>query len=154
MQCSLPGNSACKEIILEPSYEKADARVRAIGGTSAEHLGSFVTWLGSQQYSAGYACIVARHAVAFGRWCEGRGIDVDALIDDDIERFQRGRARRRSRRPETRRQERQALTLPLHFLREQGLCAAAASCATDVDRVVSRLRAAPAAQPRAGVGDG
>ncbi|MBK6742157.1 MAG: hypothetical protein IPG66_03960 [Hydrogenophilales bacterium] len=89
---------------MEHSYEIADARVRAIGGTSAEHLGSFVTWLSSQQYSAGYACIVARHALAFGRWFEERGIDVEVLTDDDIERFQRSRARRRSRRTETRRQ--------------------------------------------------
>lgn len=72
---------------MEQSYEIADARVRAIGGTSAEHLGSFVTWLGSQQYSAGYACIVARHALAFGRWCKERGIDVESLTDDDIEDF-------------------------------------------------------------------
>jgi len=72
---------------LEPSYERADARVRAIGGTSAEHLGAFVTWLGSQQYSAGYACIVARHALAFGRWCERRGVEVATLTDADVERF-------------------------------------------------------------------
>lgn len=122
---------------MEHSYEIADARVRAIGGTFAEHLGSFVTWLGSQQYSPGYACIVARHALAFGRWCEGRRIDVEALTDDDIKRYQRSRARRRSRRPETRRQERQALTLLLLFLREQGLCAAAASCTTAVGRVTA-----------------
>lgn len=122
---------------MEHSYDIADARVCAIGGTSAEHLGSFVTWLGSQQYSAGYACIVARHALAFGRWCEEHGIDLEALTDDHIERFQCSRARRRSRRPETRRQERNALTLLLFFLRERGLCAAAASCTTAVDRVVS-----------------
>ena len=122
---------------MEPSYEIAHARVRAIGGTSAEHLGSFVTWLGSQQYSAGYAYIVSRHALAFARWCEGRSIDVEALTDDDIERFQRSRARRRSRRPETRRQERQALTLLLLFLRERRLCAPAASCTTAADRVVT-----------------
>jgi len=124
---------------MENSYEIADARVRVIGGKSAEHLSSFVTWLGDQQYSAGYACIVARHALAFGRWCEGRGINVEALTDDDIERFQRSRARRRSRRPETRRQERQALTLLLLFLRKRGLCAAAASCTTAVDRVVTNF---------------
>ena len=122
---------------MEPSYERAGARVSAIGGTSAEHLGSFVIWLGSQRYSAGYACIVARPALAFGRWFEGRGIDVEALTDDDIARYQRSRARRRPRRPETRRQERQALVLLLLFLREQGLCAAAASCATDIDRVAA-----------------
>jgi len=123
----LSGNFARKEIILEPSYEIADARVRVIGGTSSEHLSSFVTWLRGQQYSAGYACIVARHALAFGRWCEARGIEVTALTDGEIERYQRSRARRRSRRPETRRQERQALKLLLLFLREQGVCAAATS---------------------------
>jgi len=122
---------------VEVSYESADVRVRAIGGTSAEHLSSFVAWLGSQQYSAGYVCIVARHALAVGRWCEGRGIDLAALTDDAIERYQRSRARRRSRRPETRRQERQALALLLHFLREQGICAAAAARATSVDRVAA-----------------
>jgi integrase/recombinase XerD len=133
----LPGNSACKENILEPSYERADARVRAIGGTSAEHLSSFITWLCGQQYSVGYGCIVARHALAFGRWREGRGIELDALTDDDIERYQRSRARRRSRCAETRRQERQALTLLLHFLREQGICVATAARATAVDRVAA-----------------
>ena len=55
---------------MDNSYEIAYARVRVIGGTSAEHLSSFVTWLGDQQYSAGYTCIVARHALVFGRWCE------------------------------------------------------------------------------------
>ena len=133
----LPGNSACKEIILEPSYERADARVRAIGGTSVEHLRLFVTWLSRQQYSAGYARIVTRHALAFNRWCDGRGVEVAALTDVDVERFQRSRARRRARRPETRRQERQALALLLHFLREQGLCAAAASFATEADRIAA-----------------
>ena len=122
---------------MEHSYEIADARVRAIGGTSAEHLGSFVTWLSNQQYSPGYACIVARHALAFGRWCEGRGIDIDALTDADIERFQRSRARRRSRRPDTRRQERQALALLLLFLRERGLCAAAVPSTTTIEHVAA-----------------
>lgn len=122
---------------MEHSYEIADARVRAIGGTSAEHLGAFVKWLGSQQYSAGYACIVARHALAFGRWCEGRGIEVETLTDAEIKCYQRSRARRRSRRPETRRQERNALTLLLIYLREQGICAAAASHTTDIDRVIT-----------------
>ena len=102
---------------MEPSYEIADARVRAVGGMSSEHLSAFITWLGSQQYSAGYACIVARHALAFSRWCEASGIEVSALTDVEIDRYQRSRARRRSRRPETRRQERQALKLFLLFLR-------------------------------------
>lgn len=50
---------------------------------------------GNQQYSAGYVCIVARHALAFGRWCQRRGIEFAAVCDGDIERFQRSRARRR-----------------------------------------------------------
>jgi len=122
---------------VELSYENADARVRAIGGAPAEHLRSFVAWLGNQQYSAGYVCIVARHALAFGRWCQGRGIEFAAVCDGDIERFQRSRARRRSRRPETRRQERQALTLLLRFLREHGICAAVAARSTAVDCVAA-----------------
>ena len=43
----------------------------AIGGTSAEHLGAFVDSLIVQQYSVSYVCQLARHALAFGRWCEG-----------------------------------------------------------------------------------
>jgi len=124
---------------LEPSYEIAEARACAIGGTSFEHLSSFITWLSSQQYSAGYACIVARHALAFCRWCEAHGIEVPALTDLEIERFQRSRARRRSRRPETRRQERQALKLLLLCLQEKGICNAAASCFTDVDRICAEF---------------
>ena len=124
---------------MEPSYEIAEARARAIGGTSSEHLSSFITWLSSQQYSAGYACIVARHALAFGRWCEAHGIEVPALTDLEIERFQRSRARRRSRRPETRRQERQALKLLLLCLQEQGVCNAAAPCFSDVDRICAEF---------------
>ncbi|MDP2441057.1 site-specific integrase [Rhodoferax sp.] len=124
---------------MEASYERADAYVRTIGGTSAEHLSSFLTWLGSQQYSVGYACIVARHALAFCRWFEARGIKVSALTDGEIGRYQRSLARRRTRRPDTRRQERQALNLLLLFLREQGLCAAVGPCANAVDRVCAVL---------------
>jgi site-specific recombinase XerD len=137
LESSLAGSSACKEEIVELSYKAADARVRAIGGASAEHLTAFINSLISQQYSVGYVCIVARHALAFGRWCEGRGIELDALTDNDIARYQRNRARRRSRCAETRRQERQALMLLLRFMREQGICEAAPACVTAVDRVAA-----------------
>ena len=133
----LAGTSACKENNVELSYESARARVRAIGGTSAERLDAFINSLVSQQYSVGYVCIVARHALAFGRWCEARGIELDALTDDDLGKYQRNRARRRSRCSDTRRQERQALTLLLDFLREQGICAAVVARATAVDRVAA-----------------
>jgi hypothetical protein len=120
---------------MELSYERADARVRAIGGTSADQLGTFVSWLVRQQYSVGYVCIVARHAAAFGRWCEGRGVGLDSLADDDIARYQRNRDRCRSRLADTRRQERQALNVLMRFLREEGICAAAPMFATPVDGV-------------------
>jgi integrase/recombinase XerD len=52
---------------MELSYENADALVRTIGGTSAEHLGAFVDSLIVKQCSASYVCQLARHALAFGR---------------------------------------------------------------------------------------
>src|ERR1044072_7571852 len=88
IESSLAGNSACKEKNVEVSYESAEARVRAIGGTTAERLSEFVRSLIGQQYSVGYVCIVARHALAFGRWGERRGIELEALSDEDIERHQ------------------------------------------------------------------
>lgn len=124
---------------MELSYEIANARARAVGGTWSEHLGSFVTWLGNQQYSAGYACIVARHASAFGRWCEARGIEASALSDGEIERYQRSLARRRPRRPDTRRQERQALKLLLLLLREQGISSPGGSSITAIDRMCAEF---------------
>ena len=146
LSSSLSGN--CRQgVILEHPYSSRCAGP-AIGGTSAEHLSSFVTWLGDQQYSAGYACI--GRVTAFGRWCGGCGIEVEALTDDDIERFQRSRARvahdalRRA-------PSRQALTLLLLFLRERGLFTAAALYTTAVDRR-HRLRTTPTTQSRAGGG--
>ena len=122
---------------MEVSYQSAEARVRAIGGMPAERLSAFVRSLISQQYSAGYACIVARHALSFSRWCQGRGIEFEAVVHGHIARYQRNRARRRSRCSDTRRQERQALILLLHFLRDQGICAATAASTTAVDRVAA-----------------
>jgi integrase/recombinase XerD len=82
---------------MELPYKRANARVGAIGGTAADRLGTLVSWLVRQQYSVGYVCIVARHAAAFGRWCEGRGVGLDSLADNDIARYQRNRDRCRSR---------------------------------------------------------
>jgi integrase/recombinase XerD len=124
-----------RRFVVELSYERADARVRAIGGTSAHQLGTFVSWLVRQQHSVGYVCIVARHAAAFGPWCERRGVGLDSLTDDDIARYQRNRDRRRSRRADTRRQERQELNLLMRFLREAGICTVAPLLATPGDGV-------------------
>jgi len=90
----LAGTSACKENIVELSYGSADALVRSIGGPSAEHLGAFVDSLIVQQYSVSYVCQLARHALAFGRWCEGHDFAFNALSDDHIARYQRSRSRR------------------------------------------------------------
>lgn len=79
---------------MQLSYENADALVRTIGGTSAEHLGAFVGSLIGKQYSVSYVCQLARHALAFGRWCEARDISLYALSENDIVRYQCYRRRR------------------------------------------------------------
>lgn len=120
---------------MELSYENADAMVRTIGDTSAKHLGAFVNRLIANQYSVSYVCQLARHALAFGRWCEARGISLHALSEDDIVRYQRHRQRRRSRCLETRRREWHALELLLHALRNEGICPAASTQATPAEDV-------------------
>jgi integrase/recombinase XerD len=137
LESLLAGTSACKEKNMEVSYEGAKGRVRTIGGTSAQRLSAFVDSLASQQYCVGYVCIVARHALAFARWCQSRGTEFETLTDDHIERYQRNRARRHSRCSDTRRQERQALTLLLRFLREHGICAAVVERDTTIDCVAA-----------------
>jgi len=121
---------------MELSYENADAQVRTIGGTSAEHLGAFVGSLIGEQYSVSYVCQLARHALAFGRWCEARNISLHVLSEDDIVRYQRSRRQRRSRCRETRRRELRALGLLLDFLRNEGICPAAPAHATPAEDVV------------------
>ena len=81
---------------MELSYENADALVRTISGTSAEHLGNFVGSLISKQYSVSYVCQLAQHALAFGRWCEARNISLHTLSEDDIVQCQRFRGQRQS----------------------------------------------------------
>ncbi len=120
---------------MELSYENADALVRTIGGTSAEHLGAFVDSLIGKQYSVSYVCQLAQHALAFGRWCEARNISLHALSEDDISRYQRARRQRRSRCLETGRRELRALGLLLHFLRNEGVCPAATAHATPAEDV-------------------
>ncbi len=120
---------------MELSYENADALVRTIGGTSAEHLGAFVESLIGKQYSVSYVCQLARHALAFGRWCEARTITLHALSEHDIVRYQRCRQQRRSRCLETRRRELHALELLLGFLRDRGVCPAACRHVTAAEEV-------------------
>ena len=63
---------------MELSYENAESLVRSIGGTSAEFLGAFISSLIRQQYSVSYVCVLARHALAFGRWCKRRSFPLHA----------------------------------------------------------------------------
>ena len=121
---------------MEISYENADALVRTIGGTSAGHLGAFVGSLIDKQYSVSYVCQLARHALAFGSWCEARNIALHVLREDHIARYQRYRQRCRSRCFETRRRERHALELLLGFLREEGICSASPSLTSPAEDVV------------------
>ena len=120
---------------MELSYQNADALVRTIGGTSAGHLSAFIDSLVGKQYSVSYVCQLARHALAFGRWCEARNISLRALSDDDLVRYQRCRRQRRSRCLETRRRELHALKLLLGFLRDQGVCPAACGHATAAEEI-------------------
>ena len=75
---------------MELSYENADAQVRTIGGTSAEHLGAFVGSLISKKYSVNYVWQLARHALACGRWCEARDISLRALSVAGVVRYRPG----------------------------------------------------------------
>lgn len=75
---------------MELSYENADALVRTIGDASAEHLDAFVGSLISKKYSVNYVWQLARHALAFGRWCEARDISLRALSVDDVVRYRPG----------------------------------------------------------------
>ena len=120
---------------MELSYENADALVRTIGGTSAEHLGAFVGSLIGKQYSVSYVCQLAQHALAFGRWCEACNISLHALSEDDIARYQRARRQRRSRCLETCRRELHALGLLLYFLRDVAICPASQARATPAEGV-------------------
>jgi len=107
---------------MKPSYENAEALVRRIGGTSAEVLAAFVRSLSQRHYSVSYACVLARHALAFGRWCECCGTTLSAAGDDDLVRYQRHRSRQRSRCLDTLQQERKALALLMRYLRDEGIC--------------------------------
>lgn len=120
---------------MELSYESAGALVLTIGGESAKHFSAFIESLIRQQYSVSYVCQLAKHALAFGRWCKCHGISLDRLSEDDIERYQHHRSRCRTRRLETRRRERHVLRLILHYLREQGVCCVACEHPTAADEV-------------------
>ena len=120
---------------MELSYQSADALVRSIRGNSAEQLGAFIGSLTEEQYSVSYVCQLARHALAFGRWCRDRAISLPALTDHDIVRYQRHRSRRRSRCPETRRRELHAVRRLLRFMHGEEVWPASNARATGAEDV-------------------
>jgi hypothetical protein len=132
---------ACKEKNVEVSYQSAEARVRAIRWLPAERLSAFVRSLVSQQYSAGYACDRGEARVELQPMVSGAWHRVRTQWSTATSRGTSAIAtRRRSRCSDTRRQERQALTLLLAFLRDAGICAATAASTTAVDPRCRRLR--------------
>ncbi|MGF6472723.1 tyrosine-type recombinase/integrase [Paraburkholderia sp. CNPSo 3155] len=124
---------------MEHSYVSAKTMVCTVGGLISEHLVAFVEWLVEQQYAESYAFLVARQALAFGRWCNDRRLSLCALNDSDIARYQRLRSRHRSRCLETRRRELRALQLLINYLRSRGVCHASQALAAAADNVIEEF---------------
>jgi integrase/recombinase XerD len=120
------GTSACKENIMERSYESACALVRRTEGPLASRIEAFIASLIEKRYTINCVYIRAQHASAFDRWLKKRSIALIDLDESHIAQYQRsGSHRRRSRRVETQRRELCTLSQLLHFLREHGACASA-----------------------------
>jgi hypothetical protein len=66
---------------VEHSYVSAKTMVCTVGGLISVHLVAFAEWLVEQQYSESYAFLIARQALAFGRWCNDRRLSFCALKD-------------------------------------------------------------------------
>jgi site-specific recombinase XerD len=134
----LPGDSARKENIMEPSYENALALAGHAAGPLAEHLGPFVASLIEQQYAASVVYIKARHALSFDRWLAKRCVALADLGEVHIQQYQRRRRRgHRSIRAETHRREWCGVTQLLRFLRARGVCEAARIDSTPADDLVT-----------------
>ena len=104
---------------MERTYESTAALVDRAAGPLASHLGSFVTSLIDQQYTASVIYIKVRHALAFDRWLAKRRVVLADLGEVHIERYQH-RSRRRRIRTETRRRECYEVRQLLQFLRVPG----------------------------------
>jgi hypothetical protein len=107
---------------MDRTYESARALAGRATGPLASHLDHFVRLLIEQQYAAGVIYIKARHALAFDRWLAQHRVELTALGEAHIERYQ-NRTRRRHRRIRIgiRQQEWREVTHLLRFLRAQGV---------------------------------
>ena len=124
---------------MERTYESAAALVGRATGPLAGHLGTYVSSLINQQYTASVIYIKAQHALAFDRWLSKRGAALADLGDMHIERYQHRRRRRHQRiLTETRRRECNHITQLLQFLRDHGVCPAARIEITAADDFAAR----------------
>jgi integrase/recombinase XerD len=136
----LAGISAREERTMDRTYESARALAGRAAGPLASHLDHFVSSLIEQQYAASVIYIKARHALAFDRWLAQRRVELTALGEAHIERYQ-NRTRRRHRRIRigTRQQEWREVTHLLRFLRAQGVSPAARVETTAAEHLAARF---------------
>ena len=122
------------------TYESVRVLAGRAAGPLASHLDHFVRSLIEQQYAASVVYIKARHALAFDRWLARRRIELTALSEAHVERYQnRTRRRHRHIRIGTRRQERREVTHLLRFLRAQGVSPAARVETTAAEHMAVRF---------------
>ena len=114
---------------MERTYESARALVCRAVGPLAGCLDAYVVWLVSQQYAIDVVYVRARHALAFDRWLDRRGVALSNLDENHISQYQCRSGHHRSRRESTLYQELRALGHLLRFLRERGACALASAAA-------------------------
>src|ERR1700730_18660406 len=72
---------------MERTYGSAAALVGRAAGPLASHLGSFVTSLIDQQYTASVIYIKVRHALAFDRWLAKRRVVLADLGEVHIDAY-------------------------------------------------------------------
>lgn len=125
---------------MERTYESARALAGRAAGPLSSHLGAFVTSLIEQQYAAAVIHIKARHGLAFDRWLAKRRVELIALGEAHIQRYQnRTRRRHGPIRPGTREQERREVSHLLCFLRAQGVCSPALVETTAAEQLAARF---------------
>lgn len=125
---------------MERTYESARALAGRAVGPLSSHLAAFVTSLIDQRYAAAVIYIKARHGLAFDRWLAKRRVELSALGEAHIERYQNRTRRRHGRiRLGTRQQERREVRHLLCFLRTQGVCTPALVETTAAEQLATRF---------------
>jgi len=125
---------------MDRTYESARALAGRAAGPLASHLEDFARSLIEQQCAASVIYIKARHALAFDRWLAQRRVELIALAEAHVERYQ-NRTRRRHRRIRvgTRQQERREVTHLLRFLRARGVAPVARVETTAAEDLAARF---------------